>query len=66
DIKDIKLICYLIRDFEEIFECFNLAEKFDIKINSSDYVDSLKDKIYEVIKQKNNIFFDIKADDLML
>jgi hypothetical protein len=66
DMKDIKLTCHLVRDFEEIFGCSSLAEKFDIEINSSDYVDSLKDKIYEVIKQKNNIFSDIKADDLML
>ncbi|CAI2186021.1 3460_t:CDS:2 [Funneliformis geosporum] len=44
DMKDIKLTCHLVRNFEEIFGY----------------------KIYEVIKQKNNIFSDIKADYLML
>ena len=52
NMKDIKLTCHLTQDFKENFGHFRSV---DIENNISDYID-LKDKIYEVIKQKNNIF----------
>ncbi|CAI2185777.1 2885_t:CDS:2, partial [Funneliformis geosporum] len=50
DMKNIKLTCHLIRDFEDV----SVLLKFDIKINSSDYIDSLKDKIYEKVQIPND------------
>lgn len=58
---DISLTCRLHRDVDEKFE------KFVIEIRTDDFVDSLKNKIYERVNKINNkIFSDIKASQLEL
>jgi hypothetical protein len=58
---DIKLICRLFRNIEAN------SVKFNIDINTSKTVDSLKKKIFEEVQKKNDkIFSDIKASNLEL
>src|SRR5438309_2273977 len=57
----VTLTCRLFREVE------TNSEKFDIDVDAGKTVYSLKKKIFEEVKKKNNIIFsEIDADDLML
>lgn len=61
NMTDIRLTCRLRREIDENFE------KFQIEVHTDYLIDSLKNKIYENVKNiDNKIFSDIDATDLTL
>ncbi|CAG8610606.1 4088_t:CDS:2 [Funneliformis caledonium] len=57
---DVELTCWLFKDVEEN------SKEFTIVVHTTDYIDDLKEKIYEKVKKTNNDFLEIEADDLRL
>ena len=57
---DVELTCRLFKDVEEN------SKEFTVVVHTTDYIDDLKEKIYEKVKKTNNDFLEIEADDLRL
>jgi hypothetical protein len=56
----VELTCRLFKDIEKN------AREFTVVVHATDYIDTLKEKIYEEVKKSNNDFFDIETEELML
>lgn len=63
---DVELTCRPFNGIEKNSRQSLRSKAFTVVIHTTDYIDDLKDKIYEKVKTTNNDFLEIEADNLKL